>query len=152
MIANYERNLKAIDSGRVTKDIPAKKKKKRVKGSIRGISEILSPCDKENNSARYTERRIEVFFFFFFFWLHGVFTAVLGLSLLRKVETTLQLWRTDCSLLCLLLLQSTDSGASVLWPTGLAPHSLWNLPKSGMEPRSPALAGRFLTAGPPRKS
>ena len=28
MIANDERNLKAIDSGRVTKDLPAKKKKK----------------------------------------------------------------------------------------------------------------------------
>ena len=70
MIANYERNLKAIDSGRVTKDLPPPPKK-RVKGSIRGISEILSPCDKENNSARYTERRIEVFFFYFFFGYTG---------------------------------------------------------------------------------
>ena len=149
MIANDERNLKAIDSGRVTKDLPPPPKK-RVKGSIRGISEILSPCDKENNSARYTERRIEVFFFYFFFWLHGVFTAVLGLSRRQKVETTVQLWPTAahrCGLPCC---GARTPRLQYFGPW--APHSLWNLPKPGMEPRSPALAGGFLTAGPPRKS
>ena len=28
----------------------------------------------------------------------------------------------------------------------------WNLPRPGVEPVSPALQGRFLTTGPPRKS
>ena len=32
------------------------------------------------------------------------------------------------------------------------PHSMWNLPGPGIEPVSPALAGRFLTTGPPGKS
>ena len=32
------------------------------------------------------------------------------------------------------------------------PHHMWNLPGSGIKPMSPALAGRFLTAGPPGKS
>ena len=29
---------------------------------------------------------------------------------------------------------------------------MWNLPEPGVEPMSPALAGRFLTTGPPGKS
>ena len=32
------------------------------------------------------------------------------------------------------------------------PHSLWNLPGPGIEPTSPALAGGFLTTGPPGRS
>ena len=31
-------------------------------------------------------------------------------------------------------------------------HSLWDLPRPGLEPVSPALAGRFLTTPPPGKS
>ena len=30
--------------------------------------------------------------------------------------------------------------------------SIWHLPRSGIEPMSPVLAGRFLTTGPPGKS
>ena len=30
-------------------------------------------------------------------------------------------------------------------------HSMWDLPGPGIEPMSPALAGRFLTTGPPGK-
>ena len=32
------------------------------------------------------------------------------------------------------------------------PHSMWNLPEPGLELVSTALAGRFLTGGPPGKS
>ena len=32
------------------------------------------------------------------------------------------------------------------------PYGMWNLPGPGIEPVSPALAGRFLTTGPPGKS
>ena len=31
-------------------------------------------------------------------------------------------------------------------------HGMWNLPGPGLEPVSPALAGGFLTTGPPEKS
>ena len=31
------------------------------------------------------------------------------------------------------------------------PRGLWNLPRPGIQPVSPALAGRFLITGPPRK-
>ena len=31
------------------------------------------------------------------------------------------------------------------------PHGMWDLPRPGLEPVSPALAGRFSTAAPPGK-
>ena len=30
-------------------------------------------------------------------------------------------------------------------------HGMWNLPRPGLKPVSPALAGRFFTTEPPRK-
>ena len=43
--------------------------------------------------------------------------------------------------------------ASVLIAQRLScPHSMWNLPRAGIEPMFPILAGGFLTAGPPGKS
>ena len=35
---------------------------------------------------------------------------------------------------------------------GLVARGMWDLPGPGIEPMSPALAGRFLTTGPPEKS
>ena len=32
------------------------------------------------------------------------------------------------------------------------PHGMWALPRPGIKPVSPALAGEFLTTGPPGKS
>ena len=32
------------------------------------------------------------------------------------------------------------------------PHGMWDLPRPGLKPMSPALAGRFLTTAPPGKS
>ena len=58
-----------------------------------------------------------------------------------------------------------DRGFSLQWALLLAehglngcrtwaylPHDMWNLPGSGIEPMSTALAGRFYTMGPPEKS
>ena len=39
---------------------------------------------------------------------------------------------------------------SVVLASGLS-CSVWDLPRPGTEPRSPALADRFLTSGPPGK-
>ena len=58
---------------------------------------------------------------------------------------------TASSLWWLLLLQSTGSrahGLQCLWCGEPNTHSMWHLPKSGIEPMSPALAGGFLTTGP----
>ena len=37
-------------------------------------------------------------------------------------------------------------------PRALLQLGMWNLPRLGIKPMSPALAGRFLTTGPPEKS
>ena len=50
------------------------------------------------------------------------------------------------------LLPNTGSRCSC-WGTQVQlPHVMWNLPRPGNEPVSPALAGRFLTTGPPERS
>ena len=43
-------------------------------------------------------------------------------------------------------------GFSSFSTQALLPHCVWKLPRSGMEPMSPALAGEFLTTGPRRNS
>ena len=71
-----------------------------------------------------------------------------------------QLWCSGVSLQWLLLLWSTGSrahGLQQLWHKGLVVPRLshilgmWDLPKPGMEPVSPALAGQFFTTEPPGK-
>ena len=60
----------------------------------------------------------------------------------------------------LLTAVATLAGEPQLWGASfsnasteaLLPHSMWNLPRPGIEPTSLALAGRFLTTGPPGKS
>ena len=45
-----------------------------------------------------------------------------------------------------------EHGLSSHHPRAQLPRNMWNLPGPGIEPVSPALAGRFLTSGPPEKS
>ena len=55
----------------------------------------------------------------------------------------------------LLLLQITGSrvyGLSSCGTWAYLPYDMWNLLTPGIEPLSPALAGRFSTTGPPGKS
>ena len=111
------------------------------------------------------------FFFFFFtfiyFWLHWVFIAVRGLSLVAASGGYSSLQCAGFSLRWLLLLRSTGSrragfsscgswalerrlsscGAQAYWLRGM-----WDLPGPGLEPLSPPLAGRFSTTAPPGKS
>ena len=54
-----------------------------------------------------------------------------------------------------LWLTGSRAQAQQLWRTGLVAHvscGMWDLPRPGLEPVSPALAGRFLTTAPPGKS
>ena len=88
-----------------------------------------------------------------YFWLCWVFVAPCGLSLvaasrgyLLRCEGFLLQW--------LLLLQSTGSrvhglGSCSTWAQLLC--GMWDLPGSGIEPVSPALAGGFFTTKPPGK-
>ena len=105
--------------------------------------------------------------FFFFFWLHWVFVAARGLPLVAGSGGYSSLRCAGFSLRWLLLLQSTGSRrtgfsscgsralerrlsscgarASLLW-------GMWDLPRPGLEPMCPALAGGVLTTAPPGKS
>ena len=57
-------------------------------------------------------------------------------------------WASPCCGFSCYRAQGLDTRASVVVAHGLS----WNLPKPGIEPQSPTLAGRFLVTGPPRKS
>ena len=50
------------------------------------------------------------------------------------------------------LLASPGLRAQYLWYTGLSPSGMWDLTRPETEPISPALAGGFLTTGPPGTS
>ena len=44
---------------------------------------------------------------------------------------------------------SWSSGDQRLWHMALVVRGMWNLPRPGIEPMSPALAGGFLSTVPP---
>ena len=119
-------------------------------------------------------------FLFSQFWLHWVFVAARGLSLvaasggyswLRCMGFSLQwLLLLRCmgfSLQWLLLLRSTGSmhvgfsscGSQALehrlsscGPRAQLLRGMWDPPRPGLKPVSPALAGGFLTTAPPQRS
>ena len=108
-----------------------------------------------------------LFFKFIYLWLHWVFVAVHGLSLAAASGGYSSLWCTGFSLWWLLLLQSMGSRHTGFSSSGLRAlegrlsscgawaqllHGMWDLPRPGIEPMSPALAGRFLTTVPPGQS
>ena len=103
-------------------------------------------------------------FLFFFFklinlfmycWLRWVFVAARGLSLVVASGGYSLLRCAGFSLRWLLLLLSTGSrrtGFSSCGTWALLLCGIWDLPGPGLEPVSPALAGRFSTTVPPGKS
>ena len=99
--------------------------------------------------------------------MHRVIVAARRLSLVAASGGYSSLWCVGFSLWCLLLLWSTGSrhvGFSSCGSWALERRlssrgarawllcSMWDLPGPGLEPMSPALAGRFLTTAPPGKS
>ena len=70
----------------------------------------------------------------------------------------LRLLVTDASLAEERRLWGAQASVAVAWEPSscsiwtLFPCSTWNLPRPGIEPVSPSLAGRFLTTAPPRKT
>ena len=103
---------------------------------------------------------------FIYFWLHWVFIAVHGLSLVAVSGDYSLSWCAGFSLQWLLLLQSTGSRHEGFSSCGLRAlerrlsscgawayllHGMWELSGPGLESMSPALAGRFLTTAPQGK-
>ena len=95
------------------------------------------------------------FSYLFIFGCNGSSELCLDFSLVAMSEGYSSLWFKGFSSWWLLLLKSTDSrvwgfnsdGAEAQLPPGM-----WNLPRAGIKPMSPALAGGCLTTGPPVKS
>ena len=102
---------------------------------------------------RRREHRASTFTYLFVIsvWVCWVFTAALWISLVSLNGAALELWRMHFSLQWLLLLPAHVVGLAglVVVAHGLScPDALWHLPRPGIKPMSPALAGRFLTTGP----
>ena len=93
-------------------------------------------------------------FIYFYFWLCWVFISVRGLSLVAASRGPLFIAvRGPLTVAASLVaehrlqthrLSSCGSRAQML-------RGMWDLPRPGLEPVSPALAGGFLTTAPPGK-
>ena len=95
-----------------------------------------------------------IYLFYFYFWLCWVFVSVRGLSLVAVSGGHSSLRCAGLSLSRPLFvaehrlqtrrLSSCGSRAQLI-------HGMWDLPRPGLKPVSPALAGRFSTTVPPGK-
>ena len=101
-------------------------------------------------------------YLFIYLWLHWVFFAMCRLSLVVVSGGYSSLRCAGFSLRWLLCCGAWALGAwaSAVVACGLSScgkrawllRGMWDLPGPGLEPVSPALAGRFLTTAPPGKS
>ena len=93
-------------------------------------------------------------YLFIYFWLRWVFVSVRGLSLVATSRGHSSSRCTGLSLSRLLLLWSTGSrraGSVVVAHGPSCSVACGIFPDQGLEPVSPALAGRFSTTAPPGK-
>ena len=95
-------------------------------------------------------------YLFICLWLRWVFVSVRGLSLVAASGGHSSSRCVGLSLSRPLLLRSTGSrraGSVVVahGPSCSAACGMWDLPRPGLEPVSPALAGRLSTTAPPGK-
>ena len=106
---------------------------------------------------------LPIFWLGFFFFKIYLFLAVLGLccwvqALSRAGCGEQGLFSSRCAQASLCgVLAGCGARALGSWVSGCGTwaqwsHDVWGLPRPGMEPVSPALAGRFWATGPPGKS
>ena len=104
-------------------------------------------------------------FFFLNFWLCWVFVAACGLSLVAVSRgysllaarglsycsgfSCYRAQALECVGFCSCSSQALECGLSSCGARASLPQGMWDLPGLGMEMVSPALAGGFLTTGPP---
>ena len=94
-----------------------------------------------------------LFFIFFYFWLCWVFVSVRGLSSCGERGPLLIAVRGPLTIAASLVVEhglqtrrlSSCGSRAQLFP------GMWDLPRPGLEPVYPALAGRFSTTVPPGK-
>ena len=122
---------------------------------------ILCPVEDKLDSFKLTHEFLAFFFFFFlaqsfiylFILLCWVFVSVRGLSLVVASRDHSSSRRAGLSLLRPLVAEHrlqtrrlSSCGSRAQWLRGM-----WDPPRPGLEPVSPALAGRFSTTAPPGK-
>ena len=95
----------------------------------------------------------ELLYLLIYFWLCWVFVSVWGLSLVAASGGHSSSRCAGLSLSRPLLLRSTGSRHAGLVIVAQAQllRGMWDLPRPGLEPVSPALAGRLSTTAPPGK-
>ena len=88
---------------------------------------------------------------YFFVSAHGLFIAVASLV---NGEQVLCAWTLIFAARQLRSCgsQAREPGLQQLWQMTWLLRNLWNLPRPGIDPVSPALAGRFLSTVPPGRS
>ena len=87
----------------------------------------------------------------FIYWLCWVFVSVRGLSPVAASRGHSSLRCAGLSLSQPLLLQSTGSRRAGSVVVAQLLRGMWDLPRPGLEPVSPALAGGLSTTAPPGK-
>ena len=129
------------------------------------FSDFSSKSDSFFSCVQFVVKPVHwILFFLIYFWLRWVFIAARRLSLVAASGGYSLLQCVGFSLRWLLLLRSTGSrrvgfssrgsgalerGLSSCGAWTLLLRGMWDLPGPGLEPVSPALAGRFLTTAPP---
>ena len=102
---------------------------------------------------------LKIYLIYFYFWLHACFLQ------LQLVWATLPCgaWASHCCGFSCCGARALGTWASVVVAHGFSScilqalaraqlhHGMWDLPRPGLEPTSPALAGRLLTTAPPGK-
>ena len=115
------------------------------------LGSLLGLCSSEWG---WDQHLFSVFFLkLSYFWLHWIFIAALGLSLVTVIRVYSPV--AVCGLLIAMLpsLQSMGCRVRGLSSCGLwaqLPRGIWDLPRPEIKPTSPALAGRLFN-GPPGK-
>ena len=92
-------------------------------------------------------------YLFIYFWLCWVFGSCEGFLQLRQAGATLHrgAWAFHCRGLSCCGAQAPDAQAQQCGSRAQLLRGMWDLPRPGLEPVSPALAGRFSTTAPPGK-
>ena len=107
-------------------------------------------CGPDSSSSSFKKKYI---YGFIYVWLCWVFVAALRLSLVIARCGCSPVTRTGFSLRQASLVAEHGSHTSFSsWGARAELPGRWNLPRPGIKPEPPALAGQFLTTGPPGKS
>ena len=123
----------------------------------------LRPSSQVKTTLLAGEPRFFIIYLFIYSWLCWVFVGVRRLyrvsasgdySSLQWGAQAIGVWAsvTAAHGLSSYSVQALEHGPSSCCARAQLPHSVWDIPGPGIEPLCPALAGRFLTTGPPGKS